>query len=90
MMTDTDWWIDYMPTTNETMQAYLDRMLAMPEFADDDMHLVLMEHAPDDLAIIARGQHLLGTRHTFSPGRFCVMAIRDLVFCAYTAQWEAE
>lgn len=82
-----DWSTPYMPTPAETMKNYIDRILAMPEFESEDMSLVLMEHQPDDLAIIGRAQYLLATRHKFEPGYYCVMAIRDLVFCAYTPQW---
>jgi len=85
-----DWHIPYMPTPAESMDHYINRITNLPEILSEDMNLVLMEQQPDDLAIIGRAQYLLGTRHKFEPGYYCVMAIRDLIFCAYTRQWAAR
>jgi len=89
-MSDDDWYLPYMPTPREKMQDYVDRLLAMDEFQNEWMHFVMMEHDADDLAIIGRAHQLLATRHKFSPGEYCVFAIRDLVFCAYTPQWSSK
>jgi len=77
-----EWWQPYMPDGEESFSDYRKRIAER-----DEVEFVLMEQQPDDLAVIAYAQRLLGTRHTFSAGKYCVMAIRDLIFCAYTLEW---
>jgi hypothetical protein len=83
-MQDDGWWWAYMPKPQETYQDYLRRALSF------DLAFVTMKHTPENIEIIAQGQALLATRHYHWPRRFVCFAIRDLVFLAYSEEYENE
>jgi len=81
-MENQEWWEPYMPRFEETWQDYIRRATGF------DREFVMMKHEPNDIDIIGRAHQLLATRHTLVPGVYCCFVIRDLVFLAYTEEYE--
>ncbi len=81
-MDDDKWWEPYMPKATETYQDYLRRAIGF------DREFVMMEHKPDDIDIIGHAHKLMATRHVHVPGYYVCFALRDLVFLAYSKEYE--
>jgi hypothetical protein len=83
---NSDWWEPFVPLSHETPKQYLSRARHFDKYG---MEFVMMKVAfGADLITVGESFHILGVRHQYEPGMYAVQVIRDLVFLAYTQEFE--
>jgi len=85
---ETEWWEPFVPQSHETPKQYLVRAHHFDEYG---MNFVMMhlENA-EDLLTVGNAFDILAVRHQYEPGLYAVQVIRDLVFLAYTSEFEDQ
>jgi len=83
-----DWWEPFVPQSHETPKQYLVRAHHFDEYG---MNFVMMclDNA-QDLVTVGESFNILGVRHQYEPGLYAVQVVRDLVFLAYTQEFEDQ
>ena len=83
---DMEWWEPFVPLSHETPKQYLNRAMQFDQYG---MNFVMMKIDPaEDLVTIGESFRILAVRHQYEPGLYAVQVLRDLVFFAYTQDWE--
>jgi hypothetical protein len=83
---DTEWWEPFVPLSHETPKQYLSRAT---HFDDYGMNFVMMKiDRAKDLVTVGDAFGILAVRHQYEPGQYAVQVLRDLVFLAYTQEFE--
>jgi hypothetical protein len=80
-----EWWQMLMPFDGESNQDYVDRMCDQ-----DDYHFVMKKITNMELMVVAKAYEIAKFRYQFKPGEYVVCAIRDLVFCCYGSDFDAD
>lgn len=83
---DLDWWEPFVPFSHETPKQYLSRATHFDKY---NMNFVMMKlETAEDLVTVGESFNILGVRHQYEPGQYAVQVLRDLVFLAYTQEFE--
>jgi hypothetical protein len=83
---NSDWWEPFVPLSHETPKQYLSRARHFDEYG---MNFVMMRlDNPSDLVTVGHAFNIIAVRHQYEPGRYAVQVVRDLVFLAYTQEFE--
>jgi hypothetical protein len=83
-----EWWEPFVPQSHETPKQYLGRA---GHFDNYGMQFVMIKiDTPDDLVTVGMACSILGIRHAYEPGQYAVQVIRDVVFLAYSQEFQDQ